>query len=90
MPGSYIGGSGLYHADMRITLSYHARQRLWEKGLTRADVRNVLEKRAATHPSQKKRTEKGRALSGERIHVVYTEANAGEFRIVSVVTPDRR
>jgi uncharacterized protein DUF4258 len=75
---------------MRITLSRHARQRLWEKGLTRADVRNVLENRAATHPSQKKRTEKGRALSGERIHGVYTEAKAGEFRIVSVVTPDRR
>ena len=76
---------------MRITLSRHARQRLWEKGLTRADVRNVLENRAAaTHPSQKKRTEQGRALSGERIHVVYTEVKAGEFRIVSVITPDRK
>jgi hypothetical protein len=32
--------------------------------------------------------EKGRALSGERINVVYTEAKAGEFRIVSVITPE--
>jgi hypothetical protein len=32
--------------------------------------------------------EKGRALSGERINVVYTDAKAGEFRIVSVITPE--
>ena len=61
-----------------------------ERGITRADIRNVLENRGAAHPSRRKRTEKGRALSGERINVVYTEAKAGEFRIVSVVTPDRQ
>lgn len=80
----------LYHGVVRINLSNHARKRLREKGLTVADVRNVLQGRGASHPSPRKRTEKGRALSGERINVVYTEAKAGEFRIVSVVTPDRR
>lgn len=75
---------------MKIDLSDHARRRLRDKGLTVADVRNVLQGRGPSHPSAKKRTEKGRAISGERIDVVYTEAKAGEFRIVSVVTPDRR
>ncbi len=75
---------------MRIDLSDHARKRLRQRGLTVADVRNVLRGRAPTHPSPKKRTQQGRALSGERINVVYTEAKAGNFRIVSVVTPDRK
>ena len=75
---------------VKIRLSQHARLRLREKGLTVADVRNVLQGRARTHTSPKKRTEKGRTPSGERINVVYTEAKAGEFRIVSVVTPDRK
>ncbi len=75
---------------MKIDLSGHARRRLRGKGLTVADVRNVLQDRGPSHPSAKKRTALGRATSGERINVVYTEAKAGEFRIVSVVTPDRR
>lgn len=75
---------------MKIDLSNHARRRLRDKGLTVADVRNVLRGRGPSHPSAKKRTEKGRAISGERIDVVYTEVKAGRFRIVSVVTPDRR
>lgn len=75
---------------MRVSLSQHARLRLREKNLTLGDVRKVLQERGSVHPSKKKRIEKGRALSGERINVVYTEARAGEFRIVSVVTPDRR
>jgi hypothetical protein len=29
-------------------------------------------------------------VSGERINVVYTEAKAGQFRIVSAITPDRK
>jgi hypothetical protein len=67
------------------------RRRLREKGLTVADVRNVLRGRGPAHPSAKKRTHKGRALSGERINVVVnTEAKAGQFRIVSVITPDRK
>lgn len=75
---------------MKIDLSNHARRRLREKGLTVVDVRSVLQSRGPSHPSSKKRMEKGRAISGERINVVYTEAKVGEFRIVSVVTPDRR
>ncbi len=75
---------------MEIDLSNHARRRLREKGLTKADVENVLRRRPRSYPSAKKRTEKGRALSGERIDVVYTEKKAGKFCIVSVVTPDRK
>jgi len=49
----------------------------------------VLQGRGPAHPSANKRTRKGRALSGERINVVvYTETKAGDFRIVSVITPD--
>jgi uncharacterized DUF497 family protein len=77
-------------ALMDIDLSRHARLRLREKGLTRADVENVLNNRSPSHPSPKKRIEKGRALSGEKINVVYTEVKAKEFRIVSVITPDRK
>ena len=75
---------------MNIDLSNHARRRLRDKGLTVTDVRNVLQGRGPSHPSPKKRKAWGRAISGERIDVVYTEAKAEEFRIVSVVTPDRR
>lgn len=75
---------------MKISLTAHARLRLREKGLTVADVRNVLQGRGSAHPSARKRTEKGRAASGERINVVYTEEKAEVFRIVSVITPDRK
>jgi uncharacterized DUF497 family protein len=75
---------------VKINLSNHARLRLREKGLTIADVRNVFRARGGGHPSEKKRVEKGRALSGERLNVVYTEVKAGDFRIVSVITPDRK
>jgi hypothetical protein len=75
---------------VKVYLSKHARKRLRERGLTVADVRNVLQGRGPAHPSAKKRTQKGRAVSGERINVVYTEAKAGQFRIVSVITPDRK
>ena len=51
-------------------------------------AKRALQGRGPAHPSAKKRMEKGRALSGERINVVYTEAKAGEFRIVSVITPE--
>ncbi len=80
----------LYDVVVNIDLSNHARRRLREKGLTVADVRNVLQDRNPAHPSPKKRTERGRAISGERVNVVYTEIKAEEFRIVSVITPDRR
>jgi uncharacterized DUF497 family protein len=83
-------GLGPYHGSVKINLSDHARRRLREKGLTVADVRNVLQGRGPAHSSAKKRTQKGRAVSGERINVVYTEAKAGQFRIVSVITPDRK
>jgi hypothetical protein len=75
---------------VQIYLSAHARKRIREKGLTVADVRSVLQGRGPAHPSAKKRKARGRAISGERIEVVYTEAKAGQFRIVSVITPDRR
>jgi hypothetical protein len=52
-------------------------------------AKRALLGRGPAHPSAKKRMEKGRALSGERINVVvYTEAKAGDFRIVSVITPE--
>jgi hypothetical protein len=55
-----------------------------------ADIRHVLLNRASTHPSRRKRVERGRALNGERLEVVYTETTAGSFHIVSVKKPDRR
>ena len=76
---------------MKIELTHHARKRLREQRLTIDDVRNVLKSRGGqSYPSKKKRVQGGRALSGEKVNVVYTEEKAGEFRIVSVVTPDRR
>jgi uncharacterized DUF497 family protein len=80
----------LYDDVVNIDLPPHARRRLREKNLTVTDVRNVLADRGPAHPSPKKRTEKGRAISGERVNVVYTEVKAEQFRIVSVITPDRR
>ena len=40
-------GSGPYHGSVKINLSDHARRRLREKGLTVADVHNVLRDRGA-------------------------------------------
>jgi hypothetical protein len=85
-------GLGPYHGSVNINLSEHARRRLREKGLTVLPTRpqRALQDRGPAHPSAKKRTQKGRALSGEIINVVvYTEAKAGDFRIVSVITPER-
>lgn len=80
----------VYDGVVKIDLSNHARRRLREKNLTVEDLRNVLANHARAHPSPRKRMEKGRTISGERINVVYTEVKADEFRIVSVITPDRR
>jgi hypothetical protein len=49
-----------------------------------ADIRNVLNGRPPMHPSPNKRVHTGRALDGRRLEVMYTEAKAGEVRIVSV------
>jgi hypothetical protein len=49
-----------------------------------ADIRNVLNSRPQMHPSPNKRVHTGRALDGRRLEVMYTEAKAGEVRIVSV------
>jgi uncharacterized DUF497 family protein len=60
-----------------------------ERGVTMADVRNVLSGRGPAHPSARKRVQAGRGVGGARLEVVYTEATTGEFRVVSVRTPDR-
>ena len=52
-----------------------------------ADIRNVLNGRPPMHPSPNKRVQMGRTLDGRRLEVMYTEAKAGEVRVVSVVTP---
>jgi uncharacterized DUF497 family protein len=75
---------------MRITLSRHARRRMRERAVAMADIRHVLMNRGPSHPSRRKREERGRALNGERLEVVYTEVSAGVFHIVSVKKPDRR
>ena len=52
--------------------------------VTVADIRNVLNSRPQMHFSPNKRVHMGRALDGRRLEVMYTEAKAGEIRIVSV------
>jgi hypothetical protein len=49
-----------------------------------ADIRNVLNGRPPMNLSPNKRVYTGRALDGRRLEVMYTEAKAGEVRIVSV------
>jgi uncharacterized DUF497 family protein len=55
-----------------------------ERSVTVADIRNVLNSRTQMHFSPNKRVHTGRALDGQRLEVMYTEAKAGEVRIVSV------
>jgi hypothetical protein len=70
---------------MEITPIRHGSRRMHERGVTVADIRNVLNGRPPMHPSPNKRVHTGRALDGRRLEVMYTEAKAGEVRIVSVV-----
>ena len=49
-----------------------------------ADIRNVLNGRPQMHFSPNKRIHTGQALDGRRLEGIYTEAKAGEVRIVSV------
>jgi hypothetical protein len=49
-----------------------------------ADIRNVLNSRPQMHPSPNKLVHTRRARDGRRLVVMYTEAKAGEVRIVSV------
>ena len=49
-----------------------------------ADIRNVLNSRPQMHFSPNKRVVRRQALDGRRLEVMYTEAKAGEVRIVSV------
>ena len=58
-----------------------------ERRVTVADIRNVLNGRTQMHFSPNKRVQMGRTLDGRRIEVMYTEAKAGEVRVVSVVVP---
>ena len=55
-----------------------------ERRVTVADIRNVLNSRPQMHFSPNKRVHTGLALDGRRLEVMYTEAKAGEIRIVSV------
>ena len=74
----------LYHDAMKITPTPHGHRRMHERRVTVADIRNVLGGRPPMHPSPIKRVHTGRALDGRRLEVMYTEAKAGEVRIVSV------
>jgi hypothetical protein len=69
---------------MKITPTPHGHRRMHERRVTVADIRNVLNSRPQMHPSPNKRVHTGRALDGRRLEVMYTEAKAGEVRIVSV------
>jgi len=69
---------------MKITLTLHAHRRMHERRVTVADIRNVLNSRPQMHFSPNKRVHTGRSLDGRRLEVMYTEAKAGEVRIVSV------
>ena len=69
---------------MEITPTPHGSRRMHERRVTVADIRNVLGNRRPMHPSPSKRVHTGRALDGRRLEVMYTEAKAGEVRIVSV------
>jgi hypothetical protein len=72
---------------MKITPTPHGHRRMRERRVTVADIRNVLNGRPPMHPSPNKRVHTGRTLDGRRLEVMYTEAKAGEVRVVSVVTP---
>lgn len=72
---------------MRITYSAHARRRMNERNIVRGDVESVLSGRGAAYPSGRKRTETGRTPGGRVLRVVYTESEAQNFHIVSVVIP---
>jgi hypothetical protein len=69
---------------MRVTLSEHARKRMRERNVSREDIEHVLSSRGSAHPSPRKRTLRGHSLGGVRLEVVYTEARASEFHIVTV------
>jgi uncharacterized DUF497 family protein len=86
LPGQGIlrGFPTLYHDAMKITPTPHAHRRMRERSVTVADIRNVLNSRPQMHFSPNKRVHTGRALDGRRLEVMYTEAKAGEVRIVSV------
>jgi len=84
-PGHPTGCPGpLYHDVMKITPTPHGHRRMHERRVTVADIRNVLRGRPPMHFSPNKRVHTGRALDGRRLEVMYTEAKAGEIRIVSV------
>jgi hypothetical protein len=72
---------------MKITPTPHGHRRMHERRVTVADIRNVLGGRPPMHFSPNKRVHTGRALDGRRLEVMYTEAKAGEIRIVSVAAP---
>lgn len=69
---------------MKITPTPHTRSRMHERSVTVADIRNILNSRPPMHFGPNKRVHTGRALDGRRLEVMYTEAKAGEVRIVSV------
>jgi hypothetical protein len=77
----------LYHDAMKITPTPHGHRRMHERRVTVADIRNVLNSRSPMHFSPNRRVHTGRALDGRRLEVIYTEAKAGEVRIVSVAAP---
>jgi len=81
------GCPGPYHDAMKITPTPHGRMRMHERRVTVADIRNVLNGRPQMHFSPNKRVQTGRTLDGRRLEVMYTEAKAGEVRIVSVRAP---
>ena len=89
LPGQGIhrGVPVLYHDAMKITPTPHAHRRMHERRVTVADIRNVLNSRPKMHFSLNKRVHTGRARDGRRLQVMYTEAKAGEVRIVSVAAP---
>ncbi|WP_407690117.1 DUF4258 domain-containing protein [Rubrobacter aplysinae] len=74
---------------MRISLSSHARRRMNERNVSLEDIENVLSGRGRSHPSQRKRTQRGRSLGGRALEVVYTESMTGQFHIVTVKVLDR-
>lgn len=69
---------------MQITYSAHARRRMAERSISERDIEHVLSGRGHQHPSTRKRSLRGRTLGGTLVEVVYTEARAGQFHIVTV------
>jgi uncharacterized DUF497 family protein len=70
---------------MRLILPRHARLRMAEYGVGRADLRQVLSTRANIGlPSQKKRKTTVYTSGGRRLTVVYTETSMDHIRIVTV------